>query len=166
MDLAEREQFRPALRAISPNNEIHALVDHEPATGPLAVFESGAMSVYLAEKTGRSLPAEQAARIETWPWPFCQVGGLEPMAGQNHHFPIYAPEPMPYALRRHVKETARLYAVLDRRLSDQPYSGGNYSIADMPCYPGSVPHAQQGRTRDDFPHVSRCFHGMAALSAV
>ena len=143
------EQFDPAFLAISPNNRVPALVDHEPLLpmpdgAPMSLFESGAMLLYLADKRRRFLDRKRAFwRKEALQWLFWQVGGLGPMAGQNHHFVQYAPERIPYATARYVAETARLYGVLDRRLSDREFIAGAYSRADMACYPWIVPHARQ-----------------------
>src|SRR5579871_5376720 len=134
VNIGKGEQFAPEFLAISPNNRMPAIVDHEPAGGggPLSVFESGAILLYLAEKTGRFIPKDVRGRYATVQWLFWQVGGLGPMAGQNHHFNMYAPEKLPYAIDRYVKETNRLYGVMDRRLSETPWLGGaEYTIADM-----------------------------------
>ena len=137
INIGKGEQFDPAFLAIAPNNRIPAIVDHAPAngTGPISIFESGAILLYLAEKTGKFLANDLATRTETLQWLFWQMGGLGPMAGQNHHFSGYAPEKIPYAITRYVKETNRLYGVLDRRLADRRYLAGDYSIADMASYP-------------------------------
>ena len=121
VDIGRGEQFQPEFLAIAPNNRMPAIVDHEPADGgaPISVFESGAILLYLAEKTGRFIPADLRGRVEVLQWLFWQMGGLGPMAGQNHHFAIYAPEKLPYAIDRYVNETNRLYGVLDRRLADR-----------------------------------------------
>jgi GST-like protein len=153
------EQFDPAFLAISPNNRIPAIVDREPAGGgaPVSVFESGAILLYLAEKTGRFLPADLRGRVEATQWLFWQMAGLGPMAGQNHHFSRYAPEKLPYAIERYVKETNRLYGVLNKRLADRPFVAGEYSIADMAAYPWIVPHEAQGQKLEDFPHLKAWF---------
>jgi GST-like protein len=122
-----------------------------------SLFESGAILLYLADKTGRFIPADLRGRTETIQWLFWQMGGLGPMAGQNHHFTQYAPEKVPYAIERYTKETARLYAVLNKRLADREFFAGDYSIADMACYPWIVPHSRQGQNLDDFPHLKRWF---------
>jgi len=168
VDLAKGEQFAPEFLAVSPNNRIPAIVDHHPHDGgaALPVFESGAILLYLAEKTGRFLGNDLRARHRTLEWLFWQVGGLGPMAGQNHHFNRYAPEPIPYAIRRYVGETARLYAVLNRQLEGQRFIvGEHYSIADVACYPWIVPHAQQGQNLTDFPHLQRWFTEIAERPA-
>ncbi len=153
------DQFKPEFLAISPNNRIPAIVDRSPADGgpPLSVFESGAILLYLAEKTGRFLPADLRGRVAVTEWLFWQMAGLGPMLGQNHHFSQYAPEKIPYAIDRYVKETGRLYAVLDRRLDGRAYLAGDYSIADMACYPWIVPYQRQGQALEDFPQVKRWF---------
>lgn len=164
VNIGKGEQFRPEFLAISPNNRMPAIVDDEPVGGgdPITVFESGAILLYLAEKTGRHLPRDPRERVRTLEWLFWQVGGLGPMAGQNHHFAIYAPEKIPYAIDRYVKETARLYGVLDRRLADRAFlSGDEYTIADMACYPWIVPHERQGQSLGDFPNVERWFKAIA-----
>src|SRR5262249_20153620 len=142
-----------------PNNRIPAIVDQSPKDGgpPLSVFESGAILTYLAEKTGRLLPSDLRGRVEVMQWLFWQMAGLGPMAGQNHHFVRYAPEKIPYAIEREVKEPNRLYGVLDRRLADRAYIAGDYSIADIACYPWIVPYEAQRQRLEDFPHLKRWF---------
>lgn len=155
-------QFEPQFLAISPNNRIPAIVDHDPAGGgaPLSVFESGAILLYLAEKTGRLLPAALRGRVEVLQWLFWQVAGLGPMAGQNHHFARYAPEKIPYALERYVKETNRLYGVLNKRLGGRDFLADDYSIADIACYPWTVSHEAQGQRLEDFPRLKRWFEAI------
>jgi GSH-dependent disulfide-bond oxidoreductase len=167
VDLGRGEQFRPDFLAISPNNKIPALVDHAPADGgaPIAMFESGAMLMYLADKCGRLLPQELRARAEVVQWLFWQVGGLGPMAGQIGHFNVFAPEKVPYAIERYTKETNRLYGVLDRRLAGREFIAGEFSIADIACYPWIVPHAAHGQRLEDFPHLARWFAAIAARPA-
>ncbi|WP_020651268.1 glutathione S-transferase N-terminal domain-containing protein [Solimonas variicoloris] len=162
------EQFRPDFLRIAPNNRIPAIVDHAPADGgaALTLFESGAILQYLAEKSGRFLPADLRGRAETMQWLFWQMAGLGPMLGQNHHFRNYAPEKIPYAIERYVKETNRLYGVLDRRLADREFIAGPYTIADMAAYPWIVPHEAQGQTLADFPNLRRWFEAIAARPAV
>src|SRR5581483_4574048 len=168
VNIGRGEQFRPEFLAISPNNRMPAMVDHSPAGGgaPISVFESGAILLYLAEKTGRFLPADIRGRVEVLQWLFWQVAGLGPMAGQNHHFAQYAPEKLAYAIDRYVKETSRLYAVLDRRLEDREFVAGQYSIADMASYPWIVPHRRQQQNLDDFPNLKRWFEAIRARPAV
>ncbi|WP_066963895.1 glutathione binding-like protein [Rhizorhabdus dicambivorans] len=168
VDIGKGEQFEPDFLKIAPNNRIPAIVDDAPAGGgaPVSLFESGAILLYLAEKTGRFIPADIHGRADVLQWLFWQMGGLGPMAGQNHHFNIYAPEKIPYAIDRYVKETARLYGVLDRRLADRAFvAGDDYSIADMASYPWVVPHERQGQKLEDFPNLKRWFDAIAARPA-
>jgi GST-like protein len=158
-------QFKPDFLAISPNNRMPAIVDQAPLDGgePVSVFESGAILLYLAEKTGRLLPKDVRGRTAALEWLFWQVGGLGPMAGQNHHFNRYAAEKITYAIERYVKETNRLYGVLDRRLAAQPYlAGPEYSIADVAAYPWIVPWQLQSQDLSLFPALSRWFAEIAA----
>ncbi len=168
VDIGKNEQFAPAFLRIAPNNRIPAIVDDAPADGgePMSLFESGAILLYLAEKTGRFLPQDLRGRQEVSQWLFWQMGGLGPMAGQNHHFGTFAPEKIPYAIDRYVKETARLYGVLDRRLADRDFVAGEYSIADMAIYPWIVPHERQQQSLADFPNVQRWFASIEARPAV
>ncbi len=168
VNIGEGEQFRPEFLAISPNNRMPAIVDDAPRDGgePLSVFESGAILLYLAEKTGKFLPEDTRGRVRVLEWLFWQVGGLGPMAGQNHHFGRYAPQKIPYAIDRYVNETNRLYGVLDRRLAREPFLDGEYSIADMAAYPWIAPHEAQGQNLKDFPNVERWFEAIAARPAV
>lgn len=170
VNIGKGEQFHPDFLAIAPNNRIPALVDHAPAGGgaPVSLFESGAILLYLADKIGRFIPspAEVAARAEVLQWLFWQMGGLGPMAGQNHHFSQYAPEKIPYAIDRYVRETNRLYGVLDRRLKGRDFvAGPDYSIADMAIYPWIVPYARQGQNLEDFPELARWFSAIQARPA-
>ena len=160
-------QFDPAFLAIAPNNRMPAILDTQPAGGgaPVSVFESGAILLYLAEKSGTLLPADLRGRYEVLQWVFWQVAGLGPMAGQNHHFVRYAPEKLPYAITRYVNETNRLYGVLNRRLADREFIGGAYSIADIACYPWIVPYERQGQKLEDFPHLKRWFESIGARAA-
>ena len=168
VDIGRGAQFERNFLEISPNNKIPAIVDHDPGDGgdPLSVFESGAILLYLAEKAGRFIPDDSRRRIETIEWLFWQVGGLGPMAGQNHHFSQYAQEKIPYAIERYVKETNRLYGVLDHRLEGREYVAEVYSIADMAIYPWIVPHARQGQDLADFPNVKRWFDSVGQRPAV
>ncbi|WP_373502124.1 glutathione S-transferase N-terminal domain-containing protein [Aestuariivirga sp.] len=168
VDIGKGAQFKPEFLAISPNNRIPAIVDNAPADGgkPVSLFESGAILLYLAEKTGLFLPKDLRGRAEVLQWLFWQVGGLGPMAGQNGHFNIYAPEKIPYAIDRYVKETNRLYGVLDKRLADREFLAGDYSIADMAAYPWIVPHERHGQILADFPHLLRWFKAIGARPAV
>jgi GST-like protein len=167
VDLGKGEQFKPEFLAISPNNKIPALVDHAPADGgePIALFESGAMLLYLADKIGRFIPADLRGRQDVIKWLFWQVGGLGPMAGQIGHFNVYAPEKVPYAIDRYTRETSRLYGVLDKRLSGRDFIAGDYSIADMACYPWIVPHQAHRQSLAAFPDLARWFEAVKARPA-
>ena len=159
VNISKGEQFAKDFLQISPNNRIPAIVDQEPAdgAGELSIFESGAILLYLADKTRRFIPQDLRGRNAALQWLFWQMGGLGPMAGQNHHFTQYAPEPIPYAIDRYVKETGRLYAVLNKHLADREFIAGEYSIADMACYPWIVPHQRQRQDLADFPNLQRWF---------
>jgi len=168
INIGTGEQFRPDFLRIAPNNRIPAIVDHDPTDGgaPISIFESGAILLYLAEKTGSFLSTDIRVRTETLQWLFWQMGGLGPMAGQNHHFGTFAPVKIEYAIDRYVKETARLYGVLDRRLENRDFIAGNaYSIADMACYPWIVPHERQRQDLNDFPNLKRWFDSIAQRDA-
>ena len=157
VNIGKADQFAPDFLRISPNNRIPAIVDHAPADGgkPISVFESGAILLYLAGKTGRFLPKDLRGQVEVLEWLMWQMGGLGPMAGQNHHFNHYAPEKIPYAIDRYVKETSRLYAVLDKRLAGRDFILGKmYTIADMAAYPWIIPE-RQGQDMADFPNLRR-----------
>jgi GST-like protein len=167
INIGKGDQFQPEFLKISPNNRIPAIVDREPADGgdPISVFESGAILLYLAEKTGKLIPQDSRGRVDVLQWLFWQMGGLGPMAGQNHHFSQYAPEKIPYAINRYVNETGRLYAVLDKQLSDREFVAGEYSIADIAIYPWIVPYDRQGQKLEDFPNVQRWFDAIKARPA-
>ena len=168
INIGKGEQFDKEFLQHSPNNKIPAIIDTQPADGSdaISVFESGAILQYLAEKTGQFLPTEIRAKYEVLQWLNWQMGGLGPMAGQNHHFNFYAPETIPYAQERYTKETSRLYAVLDKRLGDREFIAGKYSIADMACYPWIVPYERQKQDINQFPNLKRWFETMAARPAV
>jgi GST-like protein len=168
INIGKDEQFQPHFLKIAPNNRIPAIIDQAPKDGgePIPVFESGAILLYLAEKTGQFIASDIRTRVATLEWLFWQMGGLGPMAGQNHHFNLFAPEKLPYAMNRYIKETARLYGVLDRRLADREFVAGDYSIADMASYPWVVPHERQSQNLDDFPNLKRWFHTIKARPAV
>lgn len=169
INIGRGEQFDPEFLTIAPNNRIPAIVDHAPKDGgqPLALFESGAILEYLADKSGKFLPAEGRERYVVLQWLYWQMGGLGPMAGQNHHFTQYAPQKVEYAVERYVRETNRLYSVLDQRFSQQSYVGGDtYSIADMAIYPWIVPWEKQRQTLEEFPDLERWFHAVAQRPAV
>lgn len=168
VNIAKGDQFNPEFLKFSPNNRIPAIRDLAPADGgePLGVFESGAILEYLADKTGRFLPKSPRLRFEVLQWLYWQMAGLGPMAGQNHHFVQYAPERIPYAMERYINETNRLYGVLNKQLAGRDYISGDYSIADMACYPWIVPHERQHQKLEDFPHLKIWFERMAARPAV
>jgi GST-like protein len=168
VNIGKGEQFAREFLAVAPNNRIPAIVDRDPADAgkPVSVFESGAILVYLAEKTGRFLPNDLRGRSEVLQWLFWQMGNLGPMAGQNNHFANYAVDKLPYAIERYRNEVNRLYGVLNRRLADRPFVGGDYSIADMASYPWIVPYERQGQNIDDFPNVKRWLEVVRARPAV
>ena len=168
VQIAKGEQFKPEFLKISPNNRIPAIVDHQLApntTEPIALFESGAILLYLAEKTQKFIGKSLHQRTETLQWLFWQMAGLGPMLGQNHHFSQYAPEKIPYAIDRYLKETARLYAVLNHQLEGREFITREYSIADMACYPWIVSHEKQGQKLSDFPNIKKWFDNIAARPA-
>ena len=167
INISTGDQFAPSFLAIAPNNRIPAIVDHAPPGGgaPVPVFESGAILLYLAGKTGRFYADDLRGRCEVMQWLFWQMAGLGPMAGQNHHFSHYAPEKIPYAVDRYVRETGRLYGVLNKRLADREYVAGDYSIADMASYPWVLPE-RQGQDLDEFPHLKRWKAAIGARPAV
>lgn len=153
-------QFEPDFLRISPNNRIPAIVDLDAPGGPLPVFESGAILQYLAELSGKLLPRDVRGRYDVLQWVYWQVAGLGPMAGQAHHFRMFAREQVPYGIRRYTDEMNRLYGVLERRLMDREYIAGDYSIADIACFPWTVHHEWQGQSLDDFPAVRRWFEAV------
>ena len=167
VNISKGEQFKADFLAISPNNRIPAMVDHDPTGGgkPISVFESGAMLVYLGEKTGKFLPKEPRARADVMQWLFWQMGGLGPMSGQNNHFSNYATDKIPYAMDRYRNEVNRLYGVMDRRLADRPFLAGEYSIADMASYPWAVLHERQHQKIADFPNLKKWLDVIAARPA-
>jgi GST-like protein len=166
VNIGKGEQFDPAFLRISPNNRIPAMVDRAPKDGgaPIAMFESGAMLLYLADKIGRFIPSDFRARLDCIQWLFWQMANLGPMAGQNHHFGLYAPEKIPYAIDRYVRETGRLYAVLNKELAEREFIVDGYSIADMACYPWIRPERQQ-QNIDDFPNLKRWKEAIQARPA-
>jgi GSH-dependent disulfide-bond oxidoreductase len=167
VNIGKGEQFSPAFLEIAPNNRIPAIVDNDPPGGgePVAIMESGAILLYLAGKTGRFYPRTLRGRVEVAQWLFWQMAGLGPMAGQAHHFLHYAPEKVTYAVDRYVRETARLYGVLNKRLADREFIGGQYSIADMACYPWVLPE-RQNQDMANFPNLRRWKETIAARPAV
>jgi GST-like protein len=171
VNIGKGDQFKPEFLAIAPNNRIPALVDHEPkanggAGKPISIFESGAMLLYLAEKTGQFLSSDIYTRYDAIQWVFWQMAGLGPMAGQNHHFSNYAQEKLTYAIDRYVNETNRLYGVLNKRLADRAFIAGDYSIADMASYPWIVPYKKQSQDINDFPHLKRWLEAIGERPAV
>jgi GST-like protein len=166
VNILRGEQFAPEFLAISPNNKIPAIVDHDVPGGSLPIFESGAILVHLAEKSGRFLPKDPHGRMRVLQWTFWQVGGLGPMAGQAHHFRAFASEVVPYGIRRYTDEVNRLYGVLDRQLAQTEFVAGDYSIADMACWPWVVPFERQGQRLEDFPNVRRWFDAVRARPGV
>jgi GST-like protein len=174
IDFDRGDQFDPDFLKISPNNKIPAIVDSDgPGGAPISLFESGAILLYLAEKTGRFLPADPRKRWDTLQWLFWQMGGFGPMLGQAHHFNAYAPmRPdgavvLPYAQDRYTNEAGRLYGVLDRQLARRDYvAADEYTIADMAVFPWCRLHERQRQDLDDFPNVKRWFDQIAARPAV
>jgi GST-like protein len=167
IDISKGDQFAPEFIAINPNSKIPAIVDPEgPGGRPISVFESGAILIYLAEKTGKLMPSDPRARIETLEWLMFQMAGVGPMFGQRHHFFRSAPEKVPYALERYTKETHRIYGVLDKRLSANDYLAGAYSIADIATYPWVARWEWHDLDWTKFPHVERWFKAIGARPAV
>lgn len=168
VNIGAGDQFKPDFLAISPNNKIPALVDPDGPDGePISLFESGAILVYLAAKTGRFLPAGDRARYEVLQWLMFQMGGVGPMLGQAHHFRLYAPEKIGYAVDRYSNEAKRLYQVIDKRLAKSPWLGGDeYSIADIATFPWLRSWEKQGIVLDDYAHLKRWFDKIAARPAV
>jgi GST-like protein len=168
VNISKGEQFNEDFLSFAPNNRIPAIRDTTPKDGgaPITIFESGAILEYLAEKEGQFLPSGTREKFEVLQWLYWQMSGLGPMAGQNHHFVQYAPERIPYAMERYIKETGRLYGVLNKQLEGREYICGAYSIADMACYPWVVPYERQQQNLDNFPNVKRWFAAVAARPAV
>ena len=166
VNIGQGDQFEPEFLAISPNNRMPAIVDPEGPEGRIAIFESGAILLYLAEKTDRYLPTDMAGRHEVIQWLMFQMGGIGPMLGQAHHFRLYAPEKIDYAFNRYTNEAARLYRVVDKRLSEHDYLAGDYSIADMATFPWLRYHENQGQKLEDYPHLKRWYDGLEARPAV
>lgn len=168
VNIGTGDQFKPDFLKIAPNNRMPAIVDTDPADGgePISVFESGAILVYLANKTGQFFGPAPRDKVTQMQWLMWQMGGLGPMAGQNHHFNRYAPEQIPYAQKRYIDETNRLYGVLDRQLAGKPFVAGEaYSVADMAIYPWIVPYEAQGQNLDDFPNLKRWFEAVKTRPA-
>jgi GST-like protein len=167
VNIGKGDQFKPDFLAVAPNNKMPAIVDPDgPGGEPISVFESGAILQYLGRKTGRFYPSDERLRTEVDQWLFWQMGGLGPMAGQTHHFRIYAPEKIPYAIDRYTNETNRLYGVLNKRLADREFIAGEYSIADMASFPWARLWERQGQDIAEFPHLQRWLDANAARPAV
>jgi len=167
VNIGKGEQFKPDFLAVSPNNRIPAILDRKPKDGgaPIPVFESGAILLYLAEKTGKFLPSDLRKRYDAIQWLFWQMGGLGPMSGQNNHFAHYAVDKIPYAIDRYRNEVNRLYGVLNKKLAGRDFIAGEYSIADMASYPWVVPYERQGQKLEDFPNLKRWFEAIKARPA-
>ena len=167
VNIGKGEQFEPAFLEISPNNRMPAIVDPDgPGGEPISIFESGAILQYLGRKTGQFYPSDERARVAVEEWLMWQMGGLGPMLGQNHHFRNYAPEKIPYAIKRYEDEASRLYGVLDKRLKGRDYVAGDYSIADMAIFSWTRGHERQGIDKADFPDFARWLDVIAARPAV
>ena len=168
VDITAGDQFEPEFLKIGPNNKMPGIVDPEgPGGAQISLFESGAILIYLAEKTGRFYPQSPRERYEALQWLMFQMGSVGPMLGQAHHFRQYAPETIPYAVDRYTNEAARLYRVMDKRLSETEYfAGEEYSIVDMAVYPWVVPHENQGQRLEDYPNLSRWYEAVGARPAV
>ena len=167
VNIGKGEQFTPEFLKISPNNRMPAIVDPDGPDGkPISVFESGAILQYLGRKTGQFYPQDERGRVEVDEWLFWQMGGFGPMLGQTHHFRLYAPEPVPYAIDRYTNETNRLYGVLNKRLADREFLAGDYSIADMASVGWTRSYKNQGQDLEDFPNLKRWFDTTLARPAV
>ncbi|GGG26033.1 glutathione S-transferase N-terminal domain-containing protein [Chelatococcus composti] len=167
VNIGKGDQFKPEFLAISPNNKMPAIVDPEGPDGePISVFESGAILQYLGRKTGKFYPTDERKRVEVEQWLFWQMAGLGPMAGQTHHFRIYAPEKIPYAIERYTNETNRLYGVMNKRLADREFLAGEYSIADIACVGWVKLWDRQGQDITEFPHLKRWLDTVLARPAV
>lgn len=168
INIMRGEQFSAAFLAVSPNNKMPAMIDHAPRDGgaPVSVFESGAILIYLAEKYGRFLPTNPRSRAAVLQWLMWQMAGLGPMAGQVHHFALYAPEPQPYSLKRYADETDRLYGVLDKQLQAHQFVAGDYSIADMAIWPWVALHDMHKQDLAKSPNVAKWFDRIHERPAV
>ena len=167
IDITKGDQFDADFLKISPNNKMPAIVDNDgPGGVPYSLFESGAILMYLAEKTGRFMPADMAPRYLVIQWLMFQMGSIGPMFGQAHHFRTYAPDNLSYAIDRYTNETGRLYGVMEHRLGEAEYLAGEYSIADMAVFPWTRGHERQGQSLDDFPNLKRWFEAISARPAV
>jgi len=167
IDIGAGDQFKPSFLKISPNNKMPAIVDPDGPDGqPISLFESGAILMYLAQKTGKFMPGDERGKYVALQWLMFQMGGVGPMLGQAHHFRIYAPEKVEYAINRYTNEAKRLYGVMDRRLGEERYFAGEYSIADMAIFPWTRSYENQGIDLADFPNVKRWFDAIDARPAV
>lgn len=168
MQLGRGDQHTAEFLKLSPNGRMPAIVDHAPADGgaPVSIFESGAILIYLAEKSGRFLPTDLRGRMDVLQWLMWQMAGLGPMLGQNGHFVLYAPEKIPYAIDRYTREAKRLYGVLDAHLAGRDFIAADYSIADIACFPWIMTHKAQGLTLDDYPNVKRWYASLRARPAL
>jgi GST-like protein len=167
VNISKGDQFKPEFLRISPNNRMPAIIDPDgPGGKPISVFESGAILQYLGRKTGKFYPTDERARVEVDQWLMWQMGGLGPMAGQAHHFRLYALEKIPYAIDRYTNECNRLYGVMNKRLADREYLAGDYSIADIASVGWASRHERQGQDWSDFPHLRRWFDTVTARPAV
>jgi GST-like protein len=167
INIGAGDQFTPEFLKISPNNRMPAIVDHDgPGGKPIAIFESGAIMIYLAEKTGKLMPSDTRGKYNVIQWLMFQMASVGPMLGQAHHFRVYAPEKLEYAINRYTNEAKRIYNVIDKQLGETPYIAGEYSIADIAIYPWLVPHNMQGQNLDDFPNLKKWYEGLRARPAV
>ena len=166
VNINKGDQFKPEFEALSPNNKMPAIVDHDVKGGPITMFESGAILEYLGEKTGKFLPSDTRGKYQVLQWVYWQVSALGPMAGQAHHFLRYAPEKIEYPMHRFRTEVARLYTVMDKQLAKHDYIAGAYSIADIACWPWVFRYDWQGQDLNDFPHVKRWFEAVSTRPAV
>ena len=167
VNIGAGDQFKPEFLKISPNNRMPAIVDHDGPDGkPIAIFESGAILMYLAEKTGKLMPSDPRGKYNVIQWLMFQMASVGPMLGQAHHFRVYAPERLEYAMNRYTNEAKRIYNVIDKKLGETPYLAGDYSIADIATYPWLVPHNMQGQNLDDFPNLRKWYDGLRARPAV
>jgi GST-like protein len=167
INIGAGDQFKPEFLKISPNNRMPAIVDHDGPSGkPIAIFESGAIMMYLAEKTGKLMPSDPRGKYNVIQWLMFQMASVGPMLGQAHHFRVYAPEKLEYAINRYTNEAKRIYNVIDKQLGETPYIAGEYSIADIAIYPWLVPHNMQGQNLDDFPNLKKWYEGLRARPAV
>jgi GSH-dependent disulfide-bond oxidoreductase len=167
INIGKGDQFKSEFLKISPNNKMPAIVDSDgPGGKPISIFESGAILIYLAEKTGRLMPTDASGRYKVLEWLMFQMASVGPMLGQVHHFRRYAPEQIQYAIDRYTNEAKRIYGVIDKRVGDAPYLAGEYSIADIATYPWLRPHKLQGQNLEDFPNLRRWYEAIEARPAV